>query len=110
MAYYFAPSQSATVNVSLCRSSGQVFDTKLYLFQGLNGSTPAPVPVACDDDFCGYQASLSVRSGLPQLVLLEACRVSGLPQQHCSQQGCRQGCRQHHPRSCCPATSSTLSG
>ena len=61
VAYYFAPQQSGTVNVSLCQSAGQVFDTKLYVFGGLGSATLAPVPVACQDDFCGYLSSLTVR-------------------------------------------------
>ena len=62
--YYFAPQQSGSINVSLCGSAGQTFDTKLYVFQGLAGASPAPVPVACQDDFCGYLSSLTVRPAL----------------------------------------------
>ena len=60
--YYFAPQQTAQVNISLCQSAGQAtpFDTKLYIFQGLGGNGTIVSPVACDDDFCGYLSSLSV--------------------------------------------------
>ena len=63
--YYFAPQETAQVNVSLCQSAGQAtpFDTKLYVFQGLGGSQPSATPVACNDDACGYLSSLSVSPG-----------------------------------------------
>ena len=61
--YYFSPQQSGNINVSLCQSAGQTFDTKLYVLQDLGATSPAPVPVACNDDFCGYQSSLTVRLG-----------------------------------------------
>ena len=66
--YYFAPRQTAQVNISLCLSAEQAtpFDTKLYVFSGLGSSQPTPVPVACNDDFCGYLSSVSVSPCVPK--------------------------------------------
>lgn len=66
--YYFAPKESAWVTISLCTSSAfsDAFDTKLYVVSDLLAPKGGQVtPVACNDDFCGYQSQITVSTGTP---------------------------------------------
>ena len=61
--YYFAPAAAARVTVSLCGSMvhSDAFDTKLYVLADLLAAGGRPLqPLACNDDFCGYQSQLTV--------------------------------------------------
>lgn len=65
VAYYLAPEQDARITISLCASAAHsdAFDTKLYVVGDLLRSTRLS-PLACNDDFCGYQSQLTVRGSL----------------------------------------------
>lgn len=63
VAYYFAPKQDTQITISLCASvaHSDAFDTKLYVVADLlspRGTRLAPL--ACNDDFCGYQSQITV--------------------------------------------------
>lgn len=61
--YFFAPKEAARVTISLCASSAflDAFDTKLYVLADVLAPKDGQVtPVACNDDFCGYQSQLTV--------------------------------------------------
>ncbi|CAK0782475.1 hypothetical protein CVIRNUC_005706 [Coccomyxa viridis] len=61
--YFFAPQQSARVIISLCASSAfsDAFDTKLYVLADLLAPKEGAVtPIACNDDFCGYQSQITM--------------------------------------------------
>ena len=63
--YFFAPQQSARLTISLCASSAfsDAFDTKLYVLADLLAPKEGAVtPIACNDDFCGYQSQITVRA------------------------------------------------
>ena len=84
--YFFAPQQSARVTISLCASSAfsDAFDTKLYVLADLLAPKEGAVtPIACNDDFCGYQSQITVRGQHHSLPVMrfpspayapEACR------------------------------------
>lgn len=74
VAYYLAPEQDAQITVSLCGSAAHsdAFDTKLYVVADLNNPRGSRVlPLACNDDFCGYQSQLTVGGGTLQSVEIE---------------------------------------
>ena len=63
--YFFAPEQAARITISLCPSSAfsDAFDTKLYVLGDLLSPQGGQVsPLACNDDFCGSQSQITVRS------------------------------------------------
>jgi hypothetical protein len=71
--YFFAPAAPARVTISLCGSMvhSDAFDTKLYVLADVLAPGGRPLqPLACNDDFCGYQSQLTV--GLDTL-LCQAC-------------------------------------
>ncbi|KAK9829252.1 hypothetical protein WJX72_004782 [[Myrmecia] bisecta] len=72
--YYFKPRDNGTITVSLCASLNlsEAFDTKLFVFAGLEGPTPI-TRVACNDDFCGYQSQLmmDVKAGVAYGIVVD---------------------------------------
>ena len=60
-----APATPARVTISLCGSMvhSDAFDTKLYVLGDLLSAQERPLrPLACNDDFCGYQSQITVRA------------------------------------------------
>ena len=81
--YYFAPATPARVTISLCGSMvhSDAFDTKLYVLGDLLAAQGGPLqPLACNDDFCGYQSQITVRaraySGSPSHARLPLCAAN----------------------------------
>ena len=61
--YYFAPTTTANVTISLCASNGITgsLDAKLYVVADLLAPPGQPLrALACADDFCAYQPQITV--------------------------------------------------
>ncbi|BDA45353.1 probable extracellular serine proteinase at N-terminal half [Coccomyxa sp. Obi] len=76
VAYYFAPKQDAQITISLCASAAHsdAFDTKLYVVADLLSPRGTRLtPLACNDDFCGYQSKLTmdVRAGVAYGIIVD---------------------------------------